>query len=119
MLSYLTIYGGNSSNKNENTLLRRPRPLELREDLTDFGEHFSEWQRLQNLSVAVVTKRSNVSESTIARIECGHGASLENILRIARTLGILELIVKSIDPWEDDRGRLLALSQFFNRAGSK
>src|SRR5699024_7578583 len=103
----------------ENRPLRRPRPLALKKGLADFGEHFSEWRRLQNLSVAMVAERSNVSESTIARLERGDGASLENILRIARTLGILEHIVNATDPWEHDRGRLLASSQLPKRAGRK
>lgn len=38
---------------NESGPLRRPRPLALKKGLADFGEHFSEWRRLQNLSVAV------------------------------------------------------------------
>lgn len=97
--------------------LRRPRPLALKRGLADFGEHFSEWRRLQNLSVAVVAEKSHVSESTIARLERGEGASLENVLRIARTLGILDHLVSATDPWEHDRGRLLASSQLPKRAG--
>ncbi|KAB1642260.1 helix-turn-helix domain-containing protein [Gulosibacter chungangensis] len=99
--------------------LRRPTPIAIKRGLADFGEHFSEWRRLQNLSIANVAERSNVSESTIARLERGEGASLENILRIARTLGILEHLITASDPWSHDRGKLLASSQLPKRGGRK
>lgn len=103
----------------EKKAVRKPMPLALRQGLGSIGEHFSEWRRLQNLSVAEVAERSNVSPSTITRLERGEGTSLENLLRIARTLGILEHIVSATDPWQHDRGRLLASSQLPKRAGRR
>lgn len=94
-------------------------PLALKRGLDDVGEDFSEWRRLLNLSVAEVSDRSLVSPSTITRLERGEGASLENVLRIARTLGILEHLVDATDPWQHDRGRLLASTQLPKRAGRK
>ena len=46
--------------------------------------------------------------NTVKRLENGHGATLENTLRVARALGVLELIAKSVDPYSTDVGRVRA-----------
>ena len=42
------------------------------------------------------------------RLEGGQGASVENLLRVARALGVLELLTKALDPYATDVGRLRA-----------
>jgi hypothetical protein len=40
------------------------------------------------------------------RLEHGEGASLENVLRVARALGVLDSLTEAIDPYSTDVGRL-------------
>lgn len=40
------------------------------------------------------------------RLENGQGASLENLLRVARALGVLDSLVTALDPYSTDVGRL-------------
>jgi hypothetical protein len=40
------------------------------------------------------------------RLENGEGASLENVLRVARALGVLDSLVAALDPYATDVGRL-------------
>ena len=40
------------------------------------------------------------------RLENGEGVSMENVLRVARALGVLDLLVAALDPYATDEGRL-------------
>ena len=40
------------------------------------------------------------------RLENGEGASVENLLRIARALGVLDSLVATLNPYLSDVGRL-------------
>lgn len=87
------------------TASNRPMPRAILRELSDIGTHLSEWRRLQNLTVEELARRSNVSIATIGRLERGGGASLENVLRIARALDVLDQVSDAFDPREDPRGR--------------
>lgn len=100
----------------EFTMKRKPMPIAVRKGLQDYGDHLSEWRRLLNLTVLELAQKADVSESTIARLERGEGASLENVLRIGRALGIHEEMVSGADPWGYSRGRLLISSHIPKRA---
>lgn len=91
-------------------------PVVIRGAMAEFGEHLAEWRKLLHWPVAELATRSGVSESTIARLEHGQGASLDNVLSIARALGILQHLVEAADPWNHERGRLLASAQLPQRA---
>lgn len=79
------------------------------------GANLKLWRALNRQSLTAVSAASGVSVSTIRRLEQGDGASLENLLRIARTVPIMEQIVNSTDPWEHDRGRALASNRIETR----
>ncbi|MDH5295289.1 MAG: helix-turn-helix transcriptional regulator, partial [Acidimicrobiia bacterium] len=51
---------------------------------------------------------AGVSVDTLSRIERGKGASLENVVRVVRALGLVDTLVSAIDPYESDLGRLRA-----------
>ena len=93
---------------------RRPPPA-VRTAMTDVGENLAAWRKLQRLTVADLSRRSGVSTSTIARIEDGHGASLENVLLVATALGVREALVGATDPFESERGRALMASELPRR----
>jgi hypothetical protein len=42
------------------------------------------------------------------RVEGGDGGTLENVMRIARALGVLDQLVAALDPYATDVGRLRA-----------
>ncbi|MGH3331428.1 MAG: helix-turn-helix transcriptional regulator [Nocardioidaceae bacterium] len=70
------------------------------------GEHLATWRRLRHLTAEQVADRAGVSRGTVHRLESGQGASLENTLRVARALGVLDLLAGAVDPYATDVGRL-------------
>ncbi|WP_083523106.1 helix-turn-helix domain-containing protein [Pseudoclavibacter albus] len=87
------------------TRKRTPRAVESA--LLQIGENMRMWRTLNGVSRELVALRSGVSVATIRRLEAGEGASLENLLRIARTVPIMDQIVSATDPYEHSRGRAL------------
>ena len=85
-----------------------PTPIPVARSLVTLGQHLATWRRLRQLTAAQVADRAGVSRGTVAALEGGRGASLENTLRVARALGVLDLLVRSIDPYETEVGRLRA-----------
>jgi len=87
---------------------RTATPVSVQRALAALGEDAATWRRLRRLTVAQVADRAGVSPATVVSLEHGRGTSLENTLRIARALGVLDSLVHSIDPYETDVGRLRA-----------
>ncbi len=84
-----------------------PTPLAVRRELVRAGENLAAWRKLQGLTAAQVGDRAGVHQQTVLRLERGDGAvSLENTLRIARALGLLDRVGVALDPYETDVGRL-------------
>ena len=92
-----------------------PTPVPIRRALRDAGQHLSDWRRLQGLTVEQVADRAGVGVATLYRIESGNGASFENILRVARALGVLDRVISALDPSETDIGRMRALESLPKR----
>jgi transcriptional regulator with XRE-family HTH domain len=86
----------------------KPLPRPVARGLETLGEHFGAWRRLQHLTAEQVADRAGVSRGAVQRLEAGDGVSLESTLRIARALGILDVLVASADPYTTDIGRLRA-----------
>ena len=76
--------------------------------LRRMGEQLEIWRKLRQLTVAQVAERAGISRYTVMRLENGAGASMENLLRVARALGVLDLMVAALDPYATDLGRLRA-----------
>jgi transcriptional regulator with XRE-family HTH domain len=70
------------------------------------GEELGTWRRLRRLTAAQVADRAGISRHTVMRLENGEGASLENVLRVTRALGVLDSLVAALDPYATDVGRL-------------
>ena len=83
---------------------RVPKPVARA--LTIVGEDVRAWRLLRQLTQEQVADRAGVSAATVRRLEQGEGASFENVLRVARALGVLDPVVRSFDPYESDVGRL-------------
>lgn len=83
-------------------------PVAVARALDGLGRDLSTWRKLRHLTVEQVADRAGISRSTVLRLESGQGASVENLLRVARALGVLELLTKALDPYATDVGRLRA-----------
>jgi transcriptional regulator with XRE-family HTH domain len=84
-------------------------PSAVARALTTTGGHFSNWRKLRGLTEAQLADRAGLSRGTVRRLEDGSGGvSLENVMRIARALGVLDELTRALDPYETDIGRLRA-----------
>lgn len=84
-----------------------PTPLAVQRALRQLGEDIVTWRKLQGLTAAQVADRAGVHPQTLGRLERGEGSiSLENALRIARALGLLDKLASAVDPYDTDVGRL-------------
>jgi transcriptional regulator with XRE-family HTH domain len=81
-------------------------PIAVSNGMSRIGADLATWRRLRGLTAAQIADRADVSRHTVMRIEGGQGASLENILRVARALGVLDELVAAVDPYATDVGRL-------------
>ncbi len=93
-----------------------PTPLPVRRAAREIGEHFVAWRKLRGLTIEQVADRAGVSVNTVSRLATDPGSvSLENMLRVARALGILDPLVAAADPLSTDVGRLRAGDQLPQR----
>jgi transcriptional regulator with XRE-family HTH domain len=95
---------------------RRPVPLPVRRALDAAGGDLTGWRKLRGLTQAQLADRAGVERKTVARLEHGDGTvSTERLMRILRALGILDVLSRSLDPYESDVGRLRADEQLPQR----
>lgn len=92
-----------------------PTPLPVRRALASIGTQLATWRRLRGLTAEQVADRAGVSRGTIVALESGRGASLENTLRAARALGVLDLLAQAADPYSTDLGRARATEELPQR----
>jgi transcriptional regulator with XRE-family HTH domain len=83
-------------------------PLAVTRALRAFGEDVATWRKLRRLTMAEVAERAGVGVNTVQRLEKGQGTTLENLLRVARALGVLDELTRALDPYRTDLGRLRA-----------
>jgi transcriptional regulator with XRE-family HTH domain len=84
-------------------------PPAIRRANRSLAEHVSAWRKLRGLTQAQLADRAGIGVATLARLERGEGgASVENLFRVLRALGILDGVLTALDPYETDIGRLRA-----------
>jgi transcriptional regulator with XRE-family HTH domain len=81
-------------------------PIAVANGQRRMGEDLATWRRLRRLTAAQVADRAGISRHTVMRLENGEGATMENLLRVARALGVLDQLVGAVDPYKTDVGRL-------------
>ena len=70
------------------------------------GRHLKTWRIIFDLKAVQVAERAGVSLGTLHKIEKGDPSiSTAAFLEVARSLGLLDKLVDSIDPLESDLGR--------------
>lgn len=73
------------------------------------GEHVTTWRKLRGLTVQQVAERAGTTRQTVARLERGDvSVGLGIFLDVARSLGVLDEVVKAVDPYETPFGRARA-----------
>jgi transcriptional regulator with XRE-family HTH domain len=89
--------------------MAKPRhtPPAIKRATRGLAEDITAWRKLRGLTQAQLADRSGIARATLARFEQGDGGiSLESLLRVLRALGILENLLRALDPYESDIGRL-------------
>jgi transcriptional regulator with XRE-family HTH domain len=81
-------------------------PIAVANGQRRMGEDLAIWRKLRGLTAAQVADRAGISRFTVGRLENGEGATMENMLRVARALGVLDLLISALDPYSTDVGRL-------------
>ena len=85
---------------------RKRIPLPVRRSLARSAEHLVAWRKLTGLTQAQLADRAGVAERTVRRLEEGDGGvSTENLFRILRGLGLIDVVPNALDPYESDLGR--------------
>ncbi|MDF2443064.1 MAG: hypothetical protein JWR01_1267 [Subtercola sp.] len=75
----------------------------------DLGDQLRTWRKLHSLTIEQVAERARTTRQTVARLEQGDGSvGIGIVLEICRALGLLDQVVKSLDPFESDLGRARA-----------
>jgi len=93
-----------------------PTPPPVRRALQNIAGSIEAWRKLRGLTQAQLADRAGVGRVTVLRLEKGDGAvTTENVLRILRALGVLDLAVDALDPYQTDVGRLRADEQLPQR----
>lgn len=85
------------------------RPAAVSRAMGEIGQSFGTWRRLRELTLAEAADRAGIGVSTLRRLEHGQGATLETVLRVARSLGVLDELTRSLDPMSTELGRLRAV----------
>lgn len=84
-------------------------PIPVEKALRDLGIYLEAWRKLQRLSIGTLSERAGLSKITLRKLEAGSGGtSIENVLRVMHVLGVMDSVVKSVDPYTTDIGKLRA-----------
>lgn len=84
----------------------RTEPQAVRRASRRLAEDVRKWRTLRRLTQAQVADRAGISRGVVTRLEAGEDVDLENFLGVLRALGVLELMLKVLDPYEHDVGRV-------------
>src|ERR1700712_4024841 len=83
-------------------------PVAVSHALRQVGRDLATWRKLRQFTAAELADRAGIGVATVHRLETGAGATLENLLRVAQALGVLDSLVNALDPYATDVGRLRA-----------
>lgn len=77
--------------------------------LAEFGEHVRGWRMVLGLTAQEVSERAGITRDTLRKIETGDpGVGFGNVAQVLRALGVLDQVVRAVDPLGSDIGRLRA-----------
>jgi transcriptional regulator with XRE-family HTH domain len=94
-------------------------PAAIRSANRRLGEDVAIWRKLKGLTQVQLADRAGIGPATLARLERGEGgASVENLLKVLRALGVINGVLKALDPYETDVGRLRSNQELPQRVRS-
>lgn len=83
-------------------------PIPVARAMRDISRNLDLARRQQRVTVELLAERANISVPTTRALLNNGKGSLENFLRIARLLGVLDSVVGGTDPLNTPEGRLRA-----------
>ena len=83
------------------------------------GERLKKRRLIQNLTQTELSDRAGLGVSTIARIESGQGGSLDNVIKIAIGLGLINEFAELFDVPPENIKAVMAQQDLRQRASSK
>ncbi|OIJ32842.1 MULTISPECIES: helix-turn-helix domain-containing protein [unclassified Microbacterium] len=83
-------------------------PIPVKRAVRTIGQNLAIQRKLLGLTAKMVAERAGTTPQTISRLENGEGTTLEVTLRVMRVLGLMDAVVAASDPFNTERGRLMA-----------
>ena len=83
-------------------------PIPVARAMRDIAHNLDLARRQQRVTVGLLAERANLSVPTVRAVLNEGRGSLENFLRVARILGVLDHVVAGTDPLNTPEGRLRA-----------
>lgn len=85
------------------------QPTAVVRSAREIGEHFAGWRKILGLTAEQVADRAGISRATLRKLEHGDASvGFYVALRVARALGVLDVIADALDPLSTDLGRARA-----------
>lgn len=91
-------------------------PAEISETL---GKRLKQQRLHQNLTQAELAQRAGIGLSTVARIESGAGGTLDNVIRYAMSVGLVNEFAELFDSKPQTINEVIAQKTSRKRASSK
>lgn len=83
-------------------------PIPVKRSMRAIGTNIATQRKLLGLTAKMVAERAGTTPQTVSKLENGNGASLEITLRVLRVLGMMDAVTTATDPFQTERGRLMA-----------
>lgn len=83
-------------------------PLPVKRAMRNIATNFDLARRQQRIPLDLLAERANLSVPTVRKLLNEGSGSLENFLRVARLLGMLQSVEESTDPLLTPMGRIRA-----------
>ena len=96
-----------------NELIRERR---IGASMDAIGEQLRTFRKLQKLTQQQIAERAGLNRGTVARLEAGDDSvTLSSFLSVCRALGLLDMLVGSLDPYKTAIGRAQATRELPKR----
>ena len=83
-------------------------PIPVSRAMRNIAANLDLARRQQRITVDLLAQRANISAPTVRKMLNEGSGTLENFLRIARILGLLDLVEQATDPLGTPMGKLRA-----------
>lgn len=85
------------------------QPAKVLRAAKEIGEDFAGWRKILGLTTEQVAERADITRDTLRKLEHGDPTvGFHVVLKVARSLGILDTLTEALDPLNTDLGRARA-----------